>query len=339
MSAQPAFDAQPSSEVRLGFVGLGWIGRKRLDALAADVGVQVVAIADADRERLQSAAQAYPDAIATESFDAVLDRRMDGIVIATPNGAHASQAVACLERGISVFCQKPLATNAADAQRIVTAARCADRLLEVDYCYRHVQGMSELRQRILGGELGEIASIDLKFHNAYAPNKAWCRDRRQSGGGCLLDLGVHLLDLASWLQGAPLTKLVSSQLFAAGRPIQGDTDAIEDHACAELLQANGTVVRLSCSWNAHIGCDAEIGVELRGSKGGAAWRNFGGSFYDFTLDVFHGTQAQRIGSHPDDWGARALQAWVARLRKDPSFDPASLQFQHTAALLDEIYAR
>lgn len=338
MSAQPSVATGPSrARVRLGFVGLGWIGRKRLDGIAGAEGVEIAGLADSDAQKVEAAAAAYPGARAASDLEALLECGLDGVVIATPNAAHAAQAIACLSRGIAVFCQKPLAVNARDAQQVIDAARDANRLLSVDLCYRHVLGMRELRERIRAGELGEILSIDLTFHNAYGPDKPWVYDAALSGGGALLDLGVHLLDLALWLQDAPTLELVSSRLFAQGRPVR-DRDAIEDLAFAEFRGRNDGVVRVACSWRAHAGRDAVIGLEILGSRGGAAWRNVGGSFYDFTLDLFKGRTAERIASPPDDWGARGLRAWLERLREDRSFDDEAQLVGQGARLIDEIYA-
>src|SRR5690606_31420282 len=135
------------------------------------------------------------------AVESVFGADLDAVVIATPNGLHARQAIACLERGLAVFCQKPLATTLCAVQRVLGAARAADRLLGIDFCYRHVNGMHELRDRVRAGAIGEIVAVDLCFHNAYGPDKSWCQDRLLAGGGCLLDLGVHLLDLALWVQG------------------------------------------------------------------------------------------------------------------------------------------
>ena len=335
MSAQLKLHAH--ARPRLGFIGLGWIGRKRLDALDPAT-FEVAALAENDPTRLQSAAEAYPDAIATQSVDAILDADLDGVVIATPNGLHAQQAIACLERGIAVFCQKPLATNLADVERVVAAARRADRLLGIDFCYRHVSGMHELRRRLQAGEIGDVLAVDLTFHNAYGPDKSWCQDRRLAGGGCLMDLGVHLLDLALWLQGMPPTERVRSRLFAQGVPVQAG-DAVEDLAFAEFIQANGAVVRLACSWHAHIGQGAIIQIAIAGTRGGAQWANIDGSFYDFQLDLIHGTNRERLSGRDanDDWGPRALQMWLEQLRTGHRFDPEANDIVRSAALIEEVY--
>lgn len=330
-----------SGRARLGFLGLGWIGRKRLDAIASVpssyTGVEIAALFDTEAEALAAAAQAYPNAHRAVSFDELLSLGLDGIVIATPNGAHAPQALRALSRGTAVFCQKPLATTAAATHQVIQAARAADRLLGVDFSYRHVAGMGELKARIAAGALGAITGIDLTFHNAYGPGKQWCFDRTAAGGGCLLDLGVHLIDLALWLQSYPRLDLVSARRFAQGRPC--GHEVIEDQAYAELRADSGTMVRIGCSWYAHIGCDAHIEARVLGTKAGAVWRNVDGSFYDFELFVGRGAQRERLARPPDAWGARGLTIWAQRLAQDPSFDPTALEIARSADLIEEIYAR
>lgn len=333
MSALPSAQL---ARVRLGFVGLGWIGRRRLDALAGDPSIEIAALFDSVSERLADAAKAHPNAAVSASLDDLLSRELDGVVIATPNGAHAAQALRCLQHGAAVFCQKPLATTARDVHRVIDAARDANRRLGIDFCYRHVSGMAELGRRIAAGELGEITSIDLEFHNAYGPDKQWCFDRATAGGGCLLDLGVHLLDLALWLQGMPELALVSAARFSQGRRVADD--ALEDQAYAELRQANGALVRIACSWYAQIGCDAVIRARILGSQGGALWRNVGGSFHDFELFCCRGAQREALARGPDEWGPRALAAWAHRLAQDRSFDAAAADIARSAAIIDGIYS-
>jgi predicted dehydrogenase len=335
MSAQPHLERAPRA--RLGFLGLGWIGRKRLDALSSAAHVEIAALCDSDERKLQSAADMYPEAQLAAGLDDLVARDLDGVVIATPNSMHAEQATACLAAGKAVFCQKPLAVDLENTERVVAAARSADRLLGIDYCYRHVQGMSELRRRIAAGALGHIQFIDLKFYNAYGPDKSWCYERRMSGGGCLLDLGIHLVDLALWLQGARGMTLVSRRLFSKGRPLDAYPSTIEDFACAEFRCDNEAVVRIACCWNADAGADAQIGFELFGSAGGAAWRNVGGSFYDFELHAFRGTSRERLGTYPDDWGVRGLRDWAWRLTQSASFDAEAWDIVAGARLIESVY--
>ena len=117
---------------RLGFAGVGWIGRRRLSAILADGSASIVAITDPSAECRASARAMAPDALEVDSVDSLLALDLDGIVISTPSGLHAAQVRAALARGLPVFCQKPLAARGEDAAAVVDAARRADLLLHVD---------------------------------------------------------------------------------------------------------------------------------------------------------------------------------------------------------------
>jgi predicted dehydrogenase len=99
-------------------------------------------------------------------------------VIATPSALHAEQAIAALDRGLAVFCQKPLGRDASETRAVVEAARRADRLLGVDLSYRYTRAAAALRDEVRSGALGEVYAVDLVFHNAYGPDKPWFYDRR-----------------------------------------------------------------------------------------------------------------------------------------------------------------
>ncbi|WP_116809157.1 Gfo/Idh/MocA family protein [Steroidobacter cummioxidans] len=336
MSARPRVSHSPP---RVGFVGLGWIGRKRLDALTADDAgsIDVAALVDSDADRLRAAARAHPGAATAPTVDPLFDADLDAVVIATPSGLHAHQVIACLEQGLAVFCQKPLATTLLDVHRALAAARASDRLLGIDFCYRHITGMPELRRRLMSGAIGEIIAIDLVFNNAYGPDQSWCRNRALAGGGCLLDLGVHLLDLALWVQCMPPIERVRSRLFAHGQPTQGCDGELEDLAYAEFVQANGAMVRLCCSWHAHIGQPAQIQMDITGTRGGASWCNVNGSFYDFDVHWLQGANREQLGASRDDWGTRALRAWLRQLAASNRFDVEAENIARSAALIEEVY--
>src|SRR5206468_9156723 len=207
------------------------------------------------------------------------------------------------DRGLAVFCQKPLARIAAEVQPVLDAARCANRLLGVDLSYRHTAAMQAIRERIRGGELGQVFAADLTFHNAYGPGAGWFWDPKLSGGGCLIDLGVHLVDLALWLFDFPEVTAAHSTLLRSGGPLHADE--VEDYALGELKLANGVTVRIASSWNLNAGRDAVIEAIVYGTGGGAQMRNENGSFFDFSADLFKGRNTQQIASSPDDWGGRA----------------------------------
>jgi predicted dehydrogenase len=327
------------SRPRIGFLGVGWIGRSRMQAMIATGRIDAVAIAEPALEMAEGALELAPGALLVDGYDALLDQGLDGVVIATPSALHAEQSIRALERGTAVFCQKPLGRTAAEAAAVVTAARSADRLLGVDFSYRFTDGMRRIREQIAAGDLGRIFAVDLTFHNAYGPDKPWFYDPAQSGGGCVMDLGVHLVDLALWTLGFPEVTEVTADLTAGGEPLAGRTDRVEDHAVATISLADGRTIRLACSWRLHAGRDAVIAAEFYGTDGGAALRNVGGSFYDFTADRFRGTQTEPLAGPPDEWSGRAAADWAVRLADGARFDADAERLVDVARAIDRIYGR
>jgi predicted dehydrogenase len=240
---------------------------------------------------------------------------------------------------VAVFCQKPLGRNAVEAQRVVDAARAADRLLGVDLSYRHVAGMDRIRSLVREGALGQVFAANLVFHNAYGPGKPWFQDARLSGGGCLIDLGIHLVDLALWTLGFPEVGAVTASLRAAGGPSPSPErpHEVEDYAAAQLTLRGGTVVQLACSWRLPAGQDCQIEAAFYGTKGGAALRNVHGSFFDFLVERFQGTRRELLAAPPDDWGGRAAVAWAEALARGSGYDPAVESIGVVQGTLDRIY--
>jgi predicted dehydrogenase len=331
------FAALAKPRPRLGFVGLGWIGTHRLAAIERAGVAEILAIADPVDEMLDAAARHAPNALRFPSPNQLLDLDLDGVVIATPSAQHAEQCIAALKRNFPVFCQKPLGRTAEEVRKVVNAARSANRLLAVDFSYRYTDALQKIRQLVKEDELGEIFAVNLVFHNAYGPQKSWFYNREQSGGGCLVDLGIHLVDAALWILDQPIVK-VSSRLFYKGKPIDRFDGACEDYAIAQLDLSNDAQVTLSCSWHLHAGRDAIIEASFYGTNGGAAMRNVNGSFYDFVAERFNGTRREVLAEPPDEWFGRAAVEWTCRLAFDPSFDPEIERVTTVATALDLIYA-
>ncbi|WP_458095696.1 Gfo/Idh/MocA family protein [Roseomonas sp. WA12] len=327
------------SRPRLGFLGVGWIGRHRMQAILATGAVEAAAIADPSPEMVAEAQRLAPGAAVVGGMEEMLALGLDGVVIATPSALHAAQTIQALQAGAAVFCQKPLGRTAAEVREAVEAARRADRLLGVDLSYRYTEGMRRIRAVISEGGLGRVHAADLVFHNAYGPDKPWFRDPALSGGGCVMDLGVHLVDLALWALNFPEVAQVTGHLFAGGEPLGGRTDRVEDYAVATIELNDGTVLRLACSWNLHAGQDAVIAAEFHGASGGAALRNVNGSFYDFTAERFRGTAREPLAIPPDEWGGRAAADWASRLAGGARFDPGAESLVTVAEVLDRIYGR
>jgi predicted dehydrogenase len=329
----------PAARPRVGFLGVGWIGRHRMNAVVEAGAVEVAAIADASPEVAGEAGRLAPEAKLVSTLDELLDAGVDGVVIATPSAMHAEQSIRALQRGVAVFCQKPLGRTAAEVRAVVEAARAADRLLAVDLSYRFTDGMRRIAEVVRSGELGRIYAVDLVFHNAYGPDKPWFYDPALAGGGCVMDLGVHLVDLALWALEFPQVTGVSAKLFAGGQPLGQSPMQVEDYAVATLELETGAAVRLACSWRLQAGCDAIISAAFYGTEGGAALRNVNGSFYDFVAERYRGTARETLAAPPDAWGGRAAADWAARLAAGERFDPAAERLVDVAGVLDRIYGR
>jgi predicted dehydrogenase len=336
---QPA--APGSGDVRrprIGFLGVGWIGRSRMQSLAAGGWAEVVGAADPDPAARAAVTAALAHVEVLADLESLLALELDGIVIATPSALHAGQAIAALQQGVAVYCQKPLARTRSETADVLAAARQADRLLGVDLCYRHADASAALREVVAGGELGSVYAVELVFHNAYGPDKSWFRQRRLSGGGCLIDLGTHLIDLALWLTGSSGAEVVSARLRAGGSPMSPEAAEVEDFAVAQLEASSGATVRLACSWFLSAGRDCVFECTLYGTEGAVSMRNQGGSFYDFVAERFTGTTAEALTTPGEDWGARGISAWAQRLAIANRFDPeAAGELEMLAGVLDGIY--
>jgi predicted dehydrogenase len=323
---------------RLGFLGTGWIGRHRLEAIAASGAADVAALADPDAECLAAAARTAPGAgLHASDLDELLAADLDGIVIATPSALHAEQAIAALARGVPVFCQKPLGRTEAETRRVVDAAERAGLLLGVDMSYRHTTAALALRERIRASSVGPVHEVDLVFHNAYGPDKPWFLDPALAGGGCTVDLGIHLADLLLWVLDFPAVTEVRAHRWRGSEPA-GD-DVAEDLCVATLELDGGTVARLACSWFSHEGRDCVLEATFRGRDGALSLQNTGGSFYDFAVELRRGTSAQPLVGPPDDWGGRAAVDWARRLRAGERFDPATRRLVDVAGVIDRMLGR
>ena len=333
----PAAPRGSLGKPRVGFLGIGWIGLSRLKALAERGAIEIAAVADPRDEGAQAALEVAPRARRAAGLDALLEMDLDGLCIATPSALHAEQAERALRRGLAVFCQKPLGRTAGEAARVVEAARASGRLLGVDMSYRFTDAMRRVRDAVHQGIAGPVHASDLSFHNAYGPDKAWFADRSLSGGGCAMDLGVHLVDLALWVLEWPRVEGVTSRLYREGRRLApGDPD-VEDFAAIGLDLDGGGVVRIACSWWLPAGRDAVIEASFYGRDAGLAMRNVDGSFYDLRAELFRGTSAEALSRPPDAWFGRAAASWGDRLAAGAGYDPSVERLVQVHRVLDRVY--
>jgi predicted dehydrogenase len=245
----------------LGFAGLGWLGESLLKDLPAFPALRLAAVQDVRADLVER----YPAPWQGTEFASMLAAPgVDAVVICTPNALHVPQAQAALQAGKHVLVQKPLALSCTDAQATVDLAAHAGRLLFVDYTYRFLETVRVLRE----GSGARPRRVSARFHNIYGPGqeKTWFFDPKLSGGGALVDLGVHLLDLALWLLQPASVRLVDAQLD--GPPVE--TAARLD------LRLDDVPFDLEVSWNAALP-QTEIAFQVDD----LVWENVNGSFFHF----------------------------------------------------------
>ena len=276
------------SRLRAGVVGFGWAGRQHMDAYARHADVDLVAVAgleDGLRAEL-GALHGIEPAGQFRGYQEMIDGAgLDVISVATPTGLHAPIAVAALDAGIHVLSEKPLAESVERARAMVAAARANDRVLDVSFNHRRRGDVKALKQLVDDGLLGDLyyAKAGWLRRSGIPGLGTWFTQRSLAGGGPLMDIGVHMLDMALHLMGEPTAEAVSAATYAEFGPRGrgGSSGArqgaradgtgayeVEDLATAFVRLSGGATLLLEASWASYIERD-ELYVVLYGSEGGA----------------------------------------------------------------------
>ncbi|MGN6126530.1 MAG: Gfo/Idh/MocA family protein, partial [Humibacter sp.] len=209
-----------------------------------------------------------------EWWEQMLDEvDLDAVSIATPTALHAPIAIAALERGIHVLTEKPIAAGIDDAQAMVDASRSAHCVLQVVFNHRLRGDIAELGRIIASGEVGRAYVAKAGWlRRAGVPTSGWFARRELSGGGPLLDLGVHVIDYALHLLGEPEVLTVSASTYdeLGTKAVEGFD--VEDIAIAFLRLSGGTTLTLETSWDAYRPDNNEFWMTVFGTEGGAELR-------------------------------------------------------------------
>ncbi len=203
----------------VGIIGAGLIGGKRAAHLK---GGRLVAVADAVLERAHRLAQQH-HAEAMESTEALLRRSdIDIVMVSTTNDAIPSCAIAALEAGKHILVEKPAGRSVADIRKIITAAQKTDRIVRVGFNHRFHPAFQEAKKKLDAGAIGPLMYVRARYgHGARVGyDKEWRANPALSGGGELLDQGVHLIDLCRWLGGDFRLKWGASKTFFWNMPVE-----------------------------------------------------------------------------------------------------------------------
>ncbi|UUZ80535.1 Gfo/Idh/MocA family oxidoreductase [Paenibacillus sp. P26] len=273
-----------SKTFRIGIIGCGGIANgKHMPALKNQPNAEMVAFCDIVEERAREAADKYgaEDAkVYTDYRELLADTSLDVVHICTPNDSHAEITIASLESGKHVMCEKPMAKTAADARRMVEAAKRTGKKLTIGYQNRFRQDSQFLKQICSDGELGEIYYAKAHaIRRRAVPTWGVFLDEEKQGGGPLIDIGTHALDLTLWMMDNYKPKAVLGTAFhkLSGRenaanawgPWDPAKFTVEDSAFGMITMQNGATIVLESSWAINMLQTGEAKTTLCGTEGGA----------------------------------------------------------------------
>ena len=279
-----AAQSEKSRPLRVGVIGLGFAGQAALKGYKLLPDVDVIALAGLEADRLAELGKEHEIPYLYPRWEDLLEREdLDAVSVATPTHLHAPISIAALEGGRHVLCEKPLARSGEEAQAITEAAIKAGRVLQVCFNHRQRGDVATLKRHIDAGELGRIyyAKTHWLRRNGIPGLGSWFTNREMAGGGPLIDLGVHMLDMALYLLGEPKVLSVSASTFSELGPrglggsqfstktAVGSAFEVEDLATAFFRLEGGGVLHLETSWATFRKAGDDFGVTLYGTDGGA----------------------------------------------------------------------
>ncbi|MBQ2676233.1 MAG: Gfo/Idh/MocA family oxidoreductase [Clostridia bacterium] len=277
-----------ANKVKVGIIGCGGIANgKHLPALKKEERVELVAFCDIVVERAEKAAKDYgtPDAkVYTDYKEMLKDESIEVVHVLTPNRMHGPCTVDALYAGKHVMCEKPMAKTAEDARKMVQAAKDTGKILSIGYQNRYRKDSLYLKKLVERGDLG-----DIYFAKAHAirrravPTWGVFTNEYEQGGGSLIDIGTHALDLTLWMMDNYKPKAVMGTAFKKLGSIPesgnawGDWDVnnftVEDSAFGYITMENGATIFLESSWALNTLDEGEARTSLCGTKAGADMRD------------------------------------------------------------------
>lgn len=279
------------SKVKIGFIGCGGIAfAKHFPGIAQEDDVELAAFCDIIKDRAVRAAKEWGTEGAktyTDYRELLQDSSLDAVHVLTPNVAHSEITIAALKAGKHVLCEKPMSVTAEDAERILQARDKSGKLLTIGYQYRHFHENQIMKKAIDDGFVGDIYYAEASFMRTRGvPNGGSFTSKEKNGGGPLIDLATHALDLTLWMMdnyepeyvtGIAFEKLgrllpphLQGQVRRNGTPDPWDNEnyGVEDSAMGFVKMKNGAVIYLKSSWILNAPASDKAEVLLCGTKGG-----------------------------------------------------------------------
>ena len=296
--------------MNIGIIGCGLIGKRRAKVISQSPADEVIIVADIEKNIADDLA-AEINCSATTDWQVVTSRDdLDVVVIATPNKFLMPVTVAALESGKHVLCEKPPGRNYTETEHIVATAKKARKLFKVGFNHRHHPAILKAHENCSQGEIGQLMYARAIYGHGGRPgyDKEWRADADLSGGGELLDQGVHIIDLLRWFMGdfCEVTGFVGTYDWDLGyfspptlhyTPSDDDNPQLEDNAFAQLRTKNRQVAQFHTSWTQW---KNRFSFEVFGRYGYVRVEGLGGSY---------GTETLEIGKRKKEGGAPEVEVF------------------------------
>ncbi|MNW50117.1 putative oxidoreductase YcjS [compost metagenome] len=271
------------SKLKIAIIGSGSISGSHLNAYHSNSKCQLWAVCDLNKKRASDAAEKFNiPHVYTDYRELLSNPEIDAISICTWNNTHAEISIAALEAGKRVLCEKPLCKTVAEALLVEEAVRRTGGLLMIGYVRRHASSIEVLKKFIDAGELGEIYYAKASLLRRLGNPGGWFSDKERSGGGPLIDIGVHVIDLCWYLMGRPKVQSVKGHTyhklgnrsnienfnFYQAADYDANHNTVEDIANALITFENGASLMVDVSFSLHAQQNSSL-INIYGDKGGA----------------------------------------------------------------------
>ncbi len=271
-------------KLRVGIIGCGGIAKGRhMPALAKQTRAEMAAFCDVCREKAEEAAAQYgtEDAKVYTDYRALLeDKTIDMVHVCTPNRSHAEISIAAMEAGKHVMCEKPMAKTAAEARKMAEAAKRTGKKLTIGYQNRYMPEVWTMKRAADAGEFGEIYYAKAHaLRRRGVPTWGVFLNEFEQGGGPLIDIGTHALDMTLWVMQNYKPVMVMGSVYQKLRDQKetgnawGDWDpaafTVEDSAFGFIKMENGATIVLESGWALNIADPMEARTTICGTLGGA----------------------------------------------------------------------
>ena len=272
------------AKLRVGVVGVGNISNEHIQAYLKNPEVELVSFCDINEKQLKLMGEKYGITKLYSDYNEMFkSEQLDAVSVCVWNSQHAPVTIAALNAGLNVLCEKPMATSVEDAEAMKAAAEKNGKLLMIGFVRRYGNDCSLLKDFVASDFFGEMYYAKATYLRRNGNPGGWFGDKSRSGGGPLIDLGVHVIDLTRYIMGNPkpvsvygatFRKLGNRPNIKSGKGYTSDSAGaddicdVEDLASAMIRYDNGAVLSIEAAFSLNIKHD-EGKIELFGTKGGA----------------------------------------------------------------------